>query len=124
MLPPLELFVDELGRRCLPLRSLAHVLEQACRQEPPPGLHELLQAVLHAEEAPLPGLTPERADSLGTIPGLELAEPVLDPELGLVHPGAYEAPRGHLQSCSKYRHVVFPERYSTPGRCDCNRGVV
>jgi len=75
--PPLELFLDESGRRCLPLSSLRHVLEWQLHVAPEEAsLERLLEAVTEAEEAPLPGLTPQRADQVPTdIPGLELAEP-------------------------------------------------
>lgn len=85
ILPPLELVVDELGRRCVPLASLQYVLEAAQEQEDA-GLGVLLAAVENAAEAPLPGLTPERADQLRTIPGFEFATPAP----GGVHPGALE----------------------------------
>jgi hypothetical protein len=94
----LELVLDERGVRCIPLRSLASALEAAADEATGQdhsyearAILLLLDAVLAAEEAPLPGLTPVRADAWRTapaIPGMELAEPVADPELGPVHPGA------------------------------------
>lgn len=88
MLPPLELLLDTLGRRCVPLASLRYVLECA-QEEEGVGLAELLAAVENALDAPLPGLTPERAQlPEELIPGLDVVEPAWDPELGWVHPGA------------------------------------
>jgi hypothetical protein len=87
ILPPIEIELDPLGRRCVPLACLRYVLECAREQEGA-GLADLLAAVENALEAPLPGLTPLRADQEQGIPGLELAEPVPDPVFGLVHPGA------------------------------------
>lgn len=83
ILPPLELIVDELGRRCVPLASLLYVLEAAMEEEGA-TLGLLRAAVQNASEAPLPGLTPERADQLRTIPGFEFAEEAP----GGMHPGA------------------------------------
>lgn len=75
--PPLQLFQDELGRRAVPLSSLRHVLEWQLQADPEgASLEALLEAVTHAEEAPLPGQTPERAElPRSDIPGLELVEP-------------------------------------------------
>lgn len=76
-MPPLELSLDSLGRRCVPLVSLRHVLEWQLQVAPEEAsLEKLLEAVGVAEEVPLPGLTPERAGVpvLDELP-LELAEP-------------------------------------------------
>src|SRR4051794_7682617 len=60
--PPLELVLDDSGRRCLPLSSLRHVLEWQLQAAPEEAsLERLLEAVEVAEEAPLPGHTPARA---------------------------------------------------------------
>ena len=76
--PPLELFLDDAGRRCLPLASLRTVLEWQLSAAPEEAsVERLLEAVSAAEEVPLPGHTPARADQVpDEIPGLELAEPV------------------------------------------------
>lgn len=101
MIYRLELVIDDRGVRCVPLRSLATALEGAISDEEEldgvasNALHLLLEAVEAAEEVPLPGLTPGRADRLGMpegIPGLELAEPLRGSGLLSgdfpVHPGA------------------------------------
>lgn len=87
ILPPIEIVLDGLGRRCVPLQALLYVLECASEEEGQ-GLGELRAAVENALEVPLPGLTPERADAELGIPGLELAEPIPDEAFGLIHPGA------------------------------------
>ena len=75
----------------MPLASLRYVLEWQLQAAPEEAsLEALLEAVTAMEEAPLPGLTPERAlplEASGTILGLELVEPVQS-ESGLLHPGA------------------------------------
>lgn len=90
--PPLELFLDGMGRRAVPLASLRAVLEWQLQADPEgASVEALLTAVSEAEEAPLPGHTPARADGLRTvpegIPGLQLAQPVVGPGGQLLHPG-------------------------------------
>jgi len=96
-LPPLELGLDDLGRRVVPLQSLRYVLEESIAQHKAAGdveyhsLELLLEAVVAAEDAPLPGHTPMRGLPEGPpIPGYDLAVPVADEKLGLVHPGSVE----------------------------------
>lgn len=89
ILPPLELLVDPLGRRCVPLASLIYVLE-AAQEDEGATLGLLLEAAKNAADAPLPGLTPMRADQIpGTsLPWLELAAPERTEQGWDMHPGA------------------------------------
>ena len=111
--PPLELALDEQGRRLVPLQSLRHVLEWQLQVAPEEAsLEKLLEAVGAAEEAPLPGVTPARADLAppADIPGLSLAEP--RPHAGsLLHPDTSD-----VFTCSNCRRSDEHESWCPVGQ--------
>lgn len=89
--PPLELVLLPDGRRAVPLRSLGYVLEWQLQARPDEASLELLLTAVHeAEEVPVPGVTPQRADSLRTPDALyrEIHDLTAAKPKGLEHPGA------------------------------------
>ncbi len=89
--PPLELILLPDGRRAVPLRSLAYVLEWQLQARPDEGSLELLLTAVHeAEEVAVPGVTPQRADGLRTPDALyrEIHDLTAAQPEGLLHPGA------------------------------------